>query len=104
MSWKIEIKIHNKMKSKVEFIKERYPFYDEDVIMDDIQLNGEQVQELMQQYAEQESVAFAEWVKDHGFEKAITINGKNISWYDTRREPFTSSELYAQFRKEVSNG
>ncbi len=41
------------MKSAVEIIKERYLFYDETIYGKDVELNGQQVIELMEIYAEQ---------------------------------------------------
>ncbi len=40
-------------KSKEEIIKQRYPFYNPDIAMKDVELNGEQVMELMESYASQ---------------------------------------------------
>lgn len=40
-------------KSKEEIIKQRYPFYNQDIAMKDVELNGEQVMELMESYASQ---------------------------------------------------
>lgn len=38
--------------TKEEIIKKRYPFYDENLSIKDIELCGEQVQQLMDDYAE----------------------------------------------------
>lgn len=38
--------------TKEEVIKKRYPFYDENLSIKDIELCGEQVQQLMDDYAE----------------------------------------------------
>ena len=40
--------------TKGEIIKKRYPFYDENLSIKDVELNGEQVQNLMQEYADSE--------------------------------------------------
>lgn len=40
-------------KSKEEIIKQRYPFYNPDMAMKDVALNGEQVMELMESYLSQ---------------------------------------------------
>ena len=41
------------IKSAAEIIKERYVFYDANVYGKDIELNGQEIIELMEQYAEQ---------------------------------------------------
>ena len=38
--------------TKEQIIKKRYPFYDENLSIKDVELNGEQVQQLMEDYAD----------------------------------------------------
>ena len=53
--------------TKEELIKKRYPFYNPNVYGKDIEICGESVMELMDEYAKQEAIKFKHWTDDNAW-------------------------------------
>lgn len=67
----------------------------------------ESVIEAMSEYAQLESIEFAEWMMDKGFYNRVT-NAKGSVWFSagqghlpmSKRDMYTTSELYQIFKQE----
>jgi len=55
------------MRTAEEIIKERYPFYDENIVQKDIKLNGEQVQQLINEARKEAIEECIKTVDDNNF-------------------------------------
>lgn len=104
------------MKTTAEIIKERYPFYDLNIAMKDVELNGEQVERLMEEYHSQfqpsgdwdeiwneymdsdltTATVFIDWLKEHYPFKA-SENPDTKSWIEWIERRVPLNEMQKQY-------
>lgn len=83
--------------SNDEIIKSKYPFYDENIEQRDVELDGKQVQHLMDAARRDEAIACLVWIKRNAYHK----DGSWHIYKGMSGEIYTEEQLYQLFKQTI---